>query len=297
MALKHAAIAHVTSVLRLRLCSSRAELLAAFYADALDFRCVSVEALPSARVQTIAGAAGRGLLVSLTLGRQSLELIQFVDHPGRAYPGASQASDLVFQHFAIVVNDMDAAMRRLSAVKGWTAITVDGPQQLPPTSGGVKAFKFRDPEGHPLELLEFAPRAQPESWQDPSGGPFLGIDHSAISVSDSARSIAFYASLGLTVSNRSLNQGPIQARLDHVREPVVEVTALAPGVPTPHLELLCYRQRTDRTALDVRANDVAATCVAFGTEERPGPHGASDVSVRQLLDPDGHRLSIERPAT
>ena len=46
---------------------------------------------------------------------------------------------------------------RLSAHAGWTTISTDGPQLLPASSGGVTAYKFRDPEGHPLELIAFPP--------------------------------------------------------------------------------------------------------------------------------------------
>ncbi len=82
----------------------------------------------------------------------------------------------------------------------------------------------------------------PEHWKiRASGNLFLGIDHSAISVADSAASIAFYEGLGLRVAARSLNTGPEQERLDAVKHARVEVTALEPEQTTPHLELLCYR--------------------------------------------------------
>ncbi len=41
-----------------------------------------------------------------------------------------------------------------------------GPERLPARSGGVSAFKFRDPDGHPLELLAFPPEAVPPIWRD-----------------------------------------------------------------------------------------------------------------------------------
>jgi hypothetical protein len=47
------------------------------------------------------------------------------------------------------------------------------------TCDGVVTFKFRDPEGHPLELLEFPPGNMPAAWRRRQGvGPCLGNDHS-----------------------------------------------------------------------------------------------------------------------
>ena len=92
---------------------------------------------------------------------------------------------------------MPAAYARLAAQPGWNTISTDGPQVLPASSGGVTAYKFRDPEGHPLELLAFPPDAIPARWQKVSATGCLGIDHSAISVVDTDQSIKFYERLGL----------------------------------------------------------------------------------------------------
>lgn len=286
----------VAGVHHLRLCCAQAKSMAHFYESALGFRQLAVEHLSGARAQERFGVAGRTLRITLELGAQQVKLLQFVDQPGRAYPAGTRASDLIFQHFAIVVSDMADAMIQLGATAGWTAITTGGPQPLPASSSGVTAFKFRDPEGHPLELLEFPPNAIPPRWQHvPGYGPFLGIDHSAISVADSARSVAFYASLGLAISGRSVNDGPAQARLDGLADPVVDVIAMRPGGEPPHLELLGYRNTSQARSLELRSNDVAATCVVFA----PDPHlplpPAYRASVRNLTDPDGHHLAIVWP--
>jgi catechol 2,3-dioxygenase-like lactoylglutathione lyase family enzyme len=266
--------------------------LARFYESALGFRRVTIEHLSRIRVKDELDVGGRALRITLALGEQRLTLLQFIDQPGNAYPEDATSTHLIFQHFAIVVTDMAAAMAQLQATSGWTPITTDGPQKLPASSGGVTAFKFRDPEGHPLELLAFPPDDIPDYWRDKaSAGPFLGIDHSAISISSTTRSIAFYESLGLSVSRRSCNEGPAQARLDHVDEPVVEVTAMATAGTTPHLELLCYCQRNERAALDLRANDVAATCLVFGGADRVAKPDMYLSPPRHLQDPDGHHLS------
>jgi catechol 2,3-dioxygenase-like lactoylglutathione lyase family enzyme len=284
----------IAKLARFSLTTRENDALAAFYERALGFRRVGVESRSGALFEASMGVEGgaRGLL--LGLGGQSVELLQFA-LPGRPYPIEEAASDVSFQHFAIVVADMDAAYRRLLGVSGWRAISRGGPVRLPPASGGVTAFKFRDPEGHPLELLAFAPGKLPRHWRLHRGeGPFLGIDHSAISVTDTARSAAFYEKLGFRVSNRSHNRGPEQARLDGLDAPDVEVTALVPEQETPHLELLCYHRHARKVVAQRRNNDVAATRLVLEASSQR-LDGAGTTGWRSPVDPDGHRLLIEAP--
>ena len=104
----------------------------------------------------------------------------------------------------------------------------------------------------------------PAIWTHSSGGAVcLGIDHSAISVSDTARSIQFYRErLGFAVSGGSCNRGIEQERLDGLKDTMVEVTALSPGSGgPPHLELLSYRNPAPRQPICpvLASNDIAAT--------------------------------------
>jgi catechol 2,3-dioxygenase-like lactoylglutathione lyase family enzyme len=266
-----------------------ADRLAQFYQRAFGFRRFATETRSDPDFKRLMGVTGGARSMMLGLGRQVLELLQF-DRPGRPFPTTASSSDLIFQHFAIVVTDIGEAWQRLSAVGGWTAISIGGPQRLPSSSGGVTAFKFRDPDGHPLELLAFSSGNVPANWSNRGNDDlFLGIDHSAIGVSDSARSIAFYEILGFRVAARSLNRGREQACLDAVDNACVEVTALVPQRATPHIELLCYRSiARDRSVL--HNNDVAATRLVL---EAVGPV-SEDVSVTtaSLTDPDGHHLVI-----
>jgi catechol 2,3-dioxygenase-like lactoylglutathione lyase family enzyme len=265
-----------------------AHRLSEFYQRVLGFRLLEIERRSGPDFERLTGMAGGASAISLGLGDDVIELLQF-DRPGRPYPAGTISSDLCFQHFAIIVADVQLAYQRLVSAGGWTAISTDGPQQLPASSGGVTAFKFRDPDGHPLELLAFPDGEMPEHWQArASGNLFLGVDHSAISVADSAASIAFYEALGLHVAARSLNTGPAQERLDAVTHAVVEVTALEPVQATPHVELLCYRSGTRSESTIACSNDVAATRLIFDVD---GPSSKS--STRQgLIDPDGHHLVI-----
>jgi catechol 2,3-dioxygenase-like lactoylglutathione lyase family enzyme len=119
----------------------------------------------------------------------------------------------------------------------------------------------------------------------------LGIDHSAICVRDSGRSIAFYAGLGLNEAARSLNSGPEQERLDGIPQARVAVTALAPRQGTPHVELLCYQSAAHAAALTLRNNDVATTRLVLEMSNEP-PTTTANRAARQVLDPDGHHLLI-----
>jgi len=274
---------------RFGLTTADAERLAAFYNSVFGFRVVSVDRVFGAHFERLMGAEGGATRVILALGDEALELLEF-DAPGAPYPSGASSSDLVFQHFAIVTANIDRAFDKLSRNSEWSSISLGGPQRLPESSGGVSAFKFRDPEGHPLELLAFPDNNLPSRWNvRPRTDLCLGIDHSAICVSDSACSIASYESFGLRTSARSLNRGSEQARLDGLSDPCVEVTALSPMQRTPHVELLCYRSGISKPSIVLRNNDVAATRLVFEIDV-PSFGQSASVMPREILDFDGHRL-------
>ncbi len=269
--------AHHTRIARLSLTSADVEALAQFYERAFGCRRIKSEHLAGSAFEAEMSISGGAKRILLGLGRQQIEILAF-DEPGRAYPAASSSADLVFQHFAIVVGEMDRALQHLCNTSGWVPISVGGAQRLPESSGGVCAFKFRDPEGHPLELLSFPAAALPPIWKK-ARGSFLGIDHTAISVSNTATSVGFYETLGYRVVHQSINQGNEQDRLDDLRSAVVTVTTLELADATPHLELLCYEGIAHGYHAIPHSNDIAATRIVLGGAK------AGNQSVR---DPDGH---------
>ena len=169
----------IARLVRFSLTTADAKSAAQFYETAFGCRRIATDRLCGLEFDELTGVTGGADRITLSLGREIIELMQF-DFPGEPYPRESSSSDLVFQHFAIVVADMKQAFQRLSTIGGWTPISTAGPQHLPVSSGGVTAFKFRDPEGHPLELLAF-PEGGNLSWPAVSADEIcLGIDHSAI---------------------------------------------------------------------------------------------------------------------
>ncbi len=256
-----------------------------FYRDALGFR-------PAGRGRADLSAFGAGAPRAdeavMRLGGQEIALVRFT-RPGRRYPKASRSNDLWFQHLAIVVDDMDAAHARLGRVPGWQPISADGPEQLPPENGGVRAFKFRDPDGHPLELLWFPPGQGRAVWHGTGGEGPLGIDHSALAVASTRRSLRFYRALGFRADGRALNHGPAQSRLDGLPRARLDVTPLRPmSDEGPGLELLGYRP-PGRAMGATRLNDLVTDWVTLEVEALPR-------HLRVLRDPDGHRLALTAAA-
>jgi catechol 2,3-dioxygenase-like lactoylglutathione lyase family enzyme len=279
---------------RITLNSSEPEALARFFIEALGFSRI------------LAPVAHQSNQIELTLGSTRLNLID-VGQRARPYPDDVPAWSPLFQHCAIAITDMTKAIARLERHGPVKAISTAGPQQLPPASGGVIAYKFRDPEGHPLELIYFPDgcKASDPTWlrQLPR------IDHSAISVADTNRSVEFYSGIGLTVGASTLNRGAEQEKLDGLKDATVEVTTLdLPRKPLPHVELLSYRGAFAAKLRSPRLNDIAATRLVFIVADLdalekirvehsdrllPVEFSGGDKSRLLLRDPDGHILQFE----
>ena len=280
---------HTHRIAGFGLTSADASRLEAFYTAAFGARSTSTERLEPAQMHEFGAVRGGARRHILRLGHQELDILQF-DTQGNPYPEPPSPYSTVFQHFAIVVSDMRRGLAQLQRTSGWRAISSGGPQRLPHRSGGATAFKFQDPEGHPLELLQFADYTVPAYWLEQSSQKiFLGIDHTAISVRDTQASMGFYESLGFSVAAQSHNHGIEQADLDGVRDPQVEVTALAAHGSTPHLELLCYKRMQQRPIKVLASNDVAATRIRLAVHSTsPGTRIANQL----IVDPDGHHLHL-----
>lgn len=263
------------AIVGFRLVTADPARLAAFY-RAIGFDAGEAAPIPAAEMELLA-LRGAGSRIAMSLGRSRVDL-EFFDQMGRPYPGDATASDLVFQHLALVTDDVEAAWCRARDA-GAAPISRECPVTLPKSAGRVTAVKFRDPEGHPLEFLQFPRGANPD-WK---GIGIMGIDHSAISVSDVAASQRFYARLGMSKGGATVNDGPTQDALDGLEGVKVDVVPMDPTGTPPHVELLGYRRPVGRMLSPMAANDIAATRIVWRSD--------GDALVRDL---DGHLHQLSR---
>lgn len=287
----------------------------AFYTNALPFELVGISEKNGAEQDLLLGLEATRLRVAeLKLGGERITLTEHLSGKGRPIPPDSRSNDRWFQHIAIVVQDMDRAYARLRAQKVKPVST--GPQTLPDwnrNAGGIKAFYFSDPEDHVLEIIFFPPGKGDPKWQKPSPGPgapvplFLGIDHTAIVVSDTDRSLAFYRDLlGFRVAGESENYGVEQEHLNQVFGARLRITALR-AERGPGIELLEYLAPPGGRSLpaDAKPNDLVFWETHLDVDHLDAlgsklqEYGATLVSrpgasASQIVrDPDGHAVQFE----
>src|SRR5437667_4056565 len=162
-----------------------------FYSKVLTFEKVSDTEVAGENYEHLEGVFGlRMRVVRMRLGDEFIELTEYLTPKGRPMPVDSRSNDRWFQHIAIIVSDMDKAYQRLRQHKVEHAST--GPQTLPEwnkNAAGIRAFYFKDPDQHALEILWFPPDKGDAKWHRKNEGLFLGIDHTAIVVRDTDASL------------------------------------------------------------------------------------------------------------
>jgi catechol 2,3-dioxygenase-like lactoylglutathione lyase family enzyme len=235
-----------------------------FFTKVLSFEQVSDVEVIGDEYEHLQGVFGlRMRVVRLRLGDEQIELTEYLAPRGRPLPVGSRSNDRWFQHIAIITSDMERAYQWLRKNKVEHAST--GPQRLPDwnkNAGGIKAFYFKDPDGHALEILQFPVDKGDPKWQrlaqQDAGRLFLGIDHTAIVVSDTDESLKFYRdALGMRVAGASENYGSEQERLNNVFGARLRITALR-AEQGPGIEFLEYLAPRDGrpTPDDKKANDL-----------------------------------------
>lgn len=288
-----------------------------FYSGVLTFRKIGEYETHGAELEHLEGVFGaRVRTARMRLGEETIELTEYLAPQGRPNPLDARSNDRGFQHIAIIVSDMDKAYARLRQFKVKHAST--GPQRLPDwnkNAGGIQAFYFRDPDGHALEILAFPPNKGAAKWHRAPDALFLGIDHTAIVVEDTDRSLRFYRdTLGMQVAGASENYGVEQERLNNVFGARLRITALR-AASGPGVEFLEYLAPSDGRPYPAgsKANDLwhwqsrfsaasaeescshlrnsGARFVSSGTVEFPDskPGFRKSCIVR---DPDGHAVQI-----
>jgi catechol 2,3-dioxygenase-like lactoylglutathione lyase family enzyme len=288
-----------------------------FYSKVLSFEKVSDVEIAGEDYERLQGVFGlRMRVVRMKLGDEFIELTEYLTPKGRPVPVDSRSNDRWFQHIAIITSDMDKAYALLRQHKVEHAST--GPQRLPDwnkNAGGIKAFYFRDPDKHWLEILEFPTDKGDHKWQK-NDKLFLGIDHTAIVVGDTEASLKFYRdALGLRVAGTSENYGTEQEHLNNVFGARLRITSLRAASGGPGIEFLEYLAPNDGRPFpaDARASDlfhwqttlVVNTTDLFAKRLRaensrfvsPGVVTLSEKNLgfsKGLLarDPDGHVMAL-----
>jgi catechol 2,3-dioxygenase-like lactoylglutathione lyase family enzyme len=289
-----------------------------FYSKVLTFEKVSDTEVAGENYEHLEGVFGlRMRVVRMRLGDESVELTEYLAPKGRPIPLDSRSNDRWFQHIAIIVSDMDKAYAWLRQNKVEHASS--GPQRLPDwnkNAAGISGFYFKDPDEHPLEVLQFPPDKGQENWHRPTDKLFLGIDHTALVVSDTEASVKFYRDLlGMHLTGESENYGTEQEHLNNVFGAHLRITALR-GTTGPGIELLEYLAPRDGRPFpsDERASDAvhrqtvvltrAAESVAQQLRAKSVNFVSSGVVANQtgqlgfskaflVRDPDGHVVEIE----
>ena len=231
-----------------------------FFSKVLSFEKISDVEVHGSEYEKLQGVFGlRMRMARMKLGDEIIELTQYLAPEGRPIPTDWRSNDHWFQHIAIVVSDMDKAYQHLRAHKVRHAST--GPQTIPHTNkaaAGIRAFYFKDADGHNLEIIYFPPGKGDLRWQQKSDKLFLGIDHTAIVVSKTQNSLELYRDvLGLKLAGESMNYGAEQERLNNIAGARLRISGLR-AKSGPGVEFLEYlAPRDGRPApKDTRANDL-----------------------------------------
>lgn len=285
-----------------------------FYTQVLPFKLVADTEMAGDAYEHLTGVFGlRMRIVQLQLGDEKINLIQYLAPHGRPIPVDSHSNDRWFQHIAIIVSDMDKAYAQLRSHN--VEQVSPEPQRLPdwnPNAGGIKAYYFRDPDSHNLEILQF-PDGKGESRWHQKNKLFLGIDHTAIAVADTEASLHFYRDvLGFRVAGTSENYGIEQERLNNVFGARLRITSLR-SPHGPAIELLEYMTPRNGRPMpaDTKADDLWHWQIEVGTPDlnsvasqlRAGHYDFVSSGIIQMpatgsgfsrglmaRDPDGHAL-------
>jgi catechol 2,3-dioxygenase-like lactoylglutathione lyase family enzyme len=213
-----------------------------FFHEVLGFKKISDAEIQGSEYENLEGLFGlRMRIVRMQLGDETIDLTDYLTSGGRSIPEDARSNDLIFQHIAVVVSNMDQAYAWVR--KHMVMYVSTGPQTLPASNkaaAGIKAFYFHDPDMHNIELISFPKGKGQPKWQKTNGKLFLGIDHTAIAVGNTEISLHFYQdTLGIKRKGESWNMGMEQAHLNFVEGASLHITGLR-AQTGPGIEFLQY---------------------------------------------------------
>ena len=291
-----------------------------FYSRVLSFQKTSDVELQGSEYEHLEGVFGLHLrVVRMRLGNESIELTEYLAPRGKPVAIDSRSNDRWFQHIAIITGDMNRAYAwlRQNRVQQVSSAPQTLPDYITPAAG-IRAFYFEDPDHHPLEILQFPSDKGSPKWHQSDGKLFLGIDHTAIAVANTAASRAFYQDvLGFQAAGESENYGPEQEHLNNVFGARLRITSLR-SMEGPGIELLEYLTPGDGRSMpaDEHANDLVHHQTRLVTDDIEAALRALQEKHYQLVssgivtltkaeigfhfalmvrDPDGHPIELAKP--
>jgi len=210
------------------------------------------------------------------------------------WPGLAPEQQVRLAHVALQTSDV----RRL---RRWLQAQGLAPSPLEKRADGNLGFRLPDPDGTPLEFLEYSPG----SLQEKARGKFLGprrvserLWHAGVTVSDLERAMAFYRDrLGLVEIWRG---GPSRMELRWVNMRL-------PGPRGDYLEYMLHSGPPSRQQLgsmqhiclqtpDVEAAYRQLLAQGLPDSERFRPRvGRNGRRLANLFDPDGSRTELMEP--
>lgn len=289
-----------------------------FYHELLSFEKISDEEYYGADFENLENVFGLHIrVVQMQLGNEIIELTDYLTSGGMPVPADAKSNDLSFQHIAIVVSNMEQAYQRLKSFHVEYVSTI--PQTIPVSNkiaSGIQAFYFHDPDQHNLELIYFPQGKGDSKWQQYRNKLFLGIDHTAIGVSSTEKSLKFYGDiLGLELKGESYNYGTAQEHLNNIEGASLHISGLRAAIG-PGIEFLEYLKPgpgkpfpdgtksddiinwqttitvNDLTAVTKKLKDNGNIFVSRGNIEMTSKQGISYLSAI-VKDPDGHQVVLK----
>lgn len=296
-----------------------------WYCNTLNFQLLNIENISDAYLgELIRSPGANASIATLSLGQERLELWSFennIDAYGKqlaakTIPPDSQSNDLWFQHICIVVKDLNQAFRN-GANQAKQISTA--PQTLPSwnqSAANIKAVKFEDQIGHAIEILEFPTDKGAQRWHTIDAPLFMGIDHTAIGISNTGQSREFYQELlGFKLVGESINHGQEQDNMDGLANTKVLITSLRPEDMGMGIEFLDYQEPNfqRRKRLNPQATDLSEWRISMIVEDVARLHqklSQTDAVISQgplvplppqpwggnqgfqVRDPDGHALLL-----
>ena len=222
-----------------------------WYTTNLGFSCISETRIDDSWLGKLIGIPGAIInKASLRIGEEFLELWEFEQVPTQKndkiepipIPEDSQSNDLWFQHICIVVSNLNDAFNKGASNATQISRSLVTLPESNKEAANIEAVKIKDSVGHPLELLKFPQDKGSQRWHKANSKLFMGIDHTAIGVSDTQKSIYFYNELlGMEIAGNGINCGKEQDQLDGLINTKVVITNLRANTNGMGIELLDYQ--------------------------------------------------------